>query len=194
MRKTLFVLMMVLPLASNAQIFFKLDAGLGGALTFGDLRSYGIMAHTEPKVFILPSLSAGLRFEGDALFGGSISDAEGSNLDVGVSSRGAVLLKGEYYFTDNKTRPFAGLGFGMYTVANTAASGTGGASIEAGNHFGVAPEIGITFGNFRLSAMYHILTGDNLVEISAGSPSEISMNYLVIQLGFKIFSVGENKR
>ena len=49
------------------------------------------MAHLEPKVFILPNLSAGLRFEGDALFGGSISDAE-SDLEVGVSSRAAILL------------------------------------------------------------------------------------------------------
>jgi hypothetical protein len=192
MRKALFVLLLVIPLASNAQIFFKMDGGLGGAFTFGDLKSYGIMAHVEPKVFILPSLSAGLRFEGDALFGGSIPDAEATDLEVGVSSRAAVLLKGEYYFTDNKTRPFVGFGLGMYTIANTSGSGTGGASIAAGNHFGVAPEIGVTFGNFRLSAMYHILTGDNLVEVSAGSPSEISMSYLVIQLGFKIFSVGEN--
>jgi outer membrane protein X len=191
MKKALFVLSLVIPLASNAQLFFKLDAGLGGALTFGDLKSYGIMAHVEPKVFILHSLSAGMRFEGDALFGGSISDAE-TDLNVGVSSRGAILLKGEYYLSDNKTRPFLGLGLGMYTIANTAASGTGSASIEAGNHFGVAPEIGVTFGNFRLSTMYHILTGNNLVEMSAGAPAEISMNYLVIQIGFKIFSVGEN--
>jgi len=191
MKKALFVIALVIPLASNAQVFFKLDAGLGGALTFGDLKSYGIMAHVEPKVFILPSVSAGMRFEENALFGGSISDAE-TDLDVGISSRGAILLKGEYYLSDNKTRPFLGLGLGMYTIANTAASGTGSASIEAGNHFGVAPEIGVTFGNFRLSAMYHILTGNNLVEMSAGAPAEISMNYLVIQIGFKIFSVGEN--
>jgi len=190
MKKALFVLAMVIPLASNAQIFFKLDAGLGGAFTFGDLKSYGIMAHTEPKIFILPSLSAGMRFEGDALFGGSITDTE-SDLSVGISSRAAILLKGEYYFSENKTRPFVGCGFGMYTIANNSASGTGSASLEAGNHFGVAPEIGVTFGNFRLSAMYHILTGNNLVEMTVGDPQEISMNYLVIQMGFKIFSVGE---
>lgn len=189
MKRILFLLLVTTPLLSNAQVFFKMDAGIGGAFTFGDLKSYGIMAHLEPKVFILPNLSAGLRFEGDALFGGSISDAE-SDLEVGVSSRAAILLKGEYYFTDNHTRPFAGLGVGSYTIANTSASGDGGASIGAGNHFGVAPELGVTFGNFRLSAIYHILTGSNLVDISAGSPREISMNYLVLQLGFKIFTVG----
>jgi outer membrane protein X len=189
MRKTLFVVLLAIPLVSNAQIFFKMDAGLGGAFTFGELKSYGITAHVEPKVFILPSLSAGLRFEGDALFGGSVMDAE-TDLNVGVSSRAAVLLKGEYYFSDNKTRPFIGLGAGSYTIANTSASSEGGASIGAGNHFGVAPELGVTFGNFRLSAMYHIVTGSGLVNMSAGSPKEISMNYLVVQLGFKVFSIG----
>jgi hypothetical protein len=189
MRRILFLTLLAIPLVSNAQIYFKMDAGIGGAFTFGDLKSYGIMAHLEPKVFILPSLSAGLRFEGDALFGGTISEAE-SDLEVGVSSRAAIILKGEYYFTDNHTRPFAGLGIGSYTIANTSASGDGGASIGAGNHFGVAPELGVTFGNFRLSAIYHILTGSNLVDMSAGSPKEISMNYLVLQLGFKIFTVG----
>jgi outer membrane protein X len=189
MRKILFVLLLSVPLVSSAQIYFKMDAGLGGAFTFGDLKSYGIMAHAEPKVFILPSLSAGLRIEGDALFGGTITE-EASDLSVGVSSRAAILLKGEYYFTDNKTRPFLGLGVGSYTIANTSATGEGSASIGAGNHFGVAPELGVTFGNFRLSAMYHILTGSSLVDMSAGAPKEISMNYLVIQLGFKVFQVG----
>jgi hypothetical protein len=190
MRKLLFALLLVIPFTSGAQIYFKMDGGLGGALTFGDLKSYGIMAHVEPKVFILPSLSAGLRFEGDALFGGTVTE-NAEDLNVGVSSRAAILLKGEYYFTDNNTRPFVGFGLGRYTIANTSASGTGSASIQAGNHFGVAPELGVTFGNFRLSAMYHILTGSSLVEIGAGEPKEISMSYLVIQIGFKIFSVGD---
>lgn len=189
MRKAFIVLLLAVPLASNAQIFFKMDGGLGGAFTFGDIKSYGIMASVEPKVFILPSLSAGLRIEGDALFGGSISADTESDIEMGVSSRAAILLKGEYYFTDNNTRPFVGFGLGTYTIANTS-GGTSGASIAAGNHFGVAPELGVTFGNFRLSAIYHILTGSNLVEMSAGSPAEISMNYLVVQLGFKIFTIG----
>ena len=187
----MFVLLAMMPFAAHAEgIYFKLDAGLGGAFSFGDFKAYGIMAHTEPKVFILPNLSAGLRFEGDVLFGGKVSDIA-EDLDVGLSTRAAILLKGEYYLGHNNTKPFVGLAFGRYTVANASTSGTGGASIQAGNHFGVGPELGVTFGNFRLSAMYHILTGQNLVEISAGAPKEISMSYLVLQLGFKIFSVGD---
>jgi hypothetical protein len=189
MKKVLLFILLVAPLALNAQVSFKLDAGLGAGLTFGDLKSYGIMAHTEPKVFILPTLSAGLRFEGAALFGGTITD-QAEDLNVGLSTRAAILGKVEYYFIDQRIRPFVGLAAGRYTIANTTASGTGTASIQAGNHFGVGPEVGVTLNNFRISAMYHIVTGENLVEIDAGAPREISMNYLVIGIGFKIFSVG----
>ncbi len=191
MRKIMFALLVMIPLASGAQdIFFKMDAGLGGALTLGGLKSYGVSAFVEPKVFIIPSVSAGLRFEGDALFGGTVSD-QAEDLEVGLSTRAAILLKGEFYLGDNNTRPFVGLALGRYTIANTSASGTGSASIQAGNNFGLAPELGVAFGNFRLSAMYHIVTGNNLVTLSAGSTKEIAMNYLVIQIGWKIFSVGD---
>ncbi len=191
MKKFMLVLIASIPLVANAQgVYFKLDAGLGGALTFGDFKSYGIAAFTEPKVFIIPSVSAGLRLEGDVLFGGTISD-QAEDLNVGLSTRAVILLKGEFYVGQSNTRPFVGLGLGRYTIANTSASGTGSASISAGNHFGLAPEIGVTFGNFRLSGMYHIVTGENLVTLSTGGTKEVSLNYFVIQIGFKIFSVGE---
>ncbi len=191
MKRLSLLIIAILPLVSHAQgIYFKLDAGLGAALTFGDFRSYGISAFTEPKVFIIPGVSAGLRLEGDALFGGKVSD-QAEDLSVGLSTRAVILGKGEYYVGKSNTRPFVGFGMGMYTIANTSATGTGSASISAGRHFGLAPEIGVTFGNFRLSGMYHIVTGKNMVELSTGGTQEISMNYLVIQIGFKIFSVGD---
>jgi len=82
-----------------------------------------------------------------------------------------------------------GLGLGQYTVANTSASGSGGASISAGNHFGFAPELGIALGNFRISGVYHILTGEDLLTLSSGAVEEISMNYFVVQMAFKIFGI-----
>jgi hypothetical protein len=75
MRKLVIVMFMCIPGAMFAQgIGFRLDAGLGAALSFGELKSYGIAAFTEPKVTIGPSITAGVRFEGDALFGGTIAE------------------------------------------------------------------------------------------------------------------------
>jgi hypothetical protein len=193
MKKVLIILMVILPTAMLAQnIGFRLDAGLGGGLTFGELKSYGVVAFAEPKVTIGPSITAGIRFEGDALFGGSISE-EAEDLEVGMSTRAAMLLRGEYFIGTNNTRPFVGIGFGRYTIASTSASGTGAASIQAGNSFGVAPELGFAFGNFKLSAMYHFVGGSTLVDMGVGDPKEVSNNYLGILMSFRVFGVNDRE-
>jgi len=58
-----------------------------------------------------------------------------------------------------------------------------------GNNFGVAPELGIAFGNFKLSAMYHFVEGSTNVDLDVGDPTEISNNYLGILMSFRIFGV-----
>jgi hypothetical protein len=190
MKKSFLLLSMLCVSAlTYAQVSFKLDAGIHGGLSFGDLKMYGIGGSLEPKVFLTPKLSAGARFEGTALFGGNISTS-GEDVSASLSSTAAFLAKGEYYTSDEGTRPFFGFGLGYYTIGSNTAS-AGGASISAGNHFGLAPQIGVTFNNFRLSGIYHVITGKDLLTVSAGDFKEISRNYLVIELGFKIF--GSNK-
>jgi len=191
MKKLWILLLVLMPTLSIAQnVGFRLDAGLGAGLSFSGLKSYGIAAFTEPKVTIGPNITAGIRFEGDVLFGGKVMD-EAESLEVGMSTRAAILLRGEYFIGQNKTRPFVGLGLGRYTVANTSASGTGAASIVAGNNFGVAPELGFAFGNFKLSAMYHIVGGTTILAMEVGDPKEISNNYLGILMSFRIFGVND---
>ena len=193
MKKLMIVMLMCLPAAIFAQgIGFRLDAGLGGALSFGELKSYGIAAFTEPKVTIGPSITAGIRFEGDVLFGGNITD-DAEDLEVGMSTRAAILLRGEYFVGQSKVRPFVGLGLGRYTIANTSASGTGAASIQASNNFGAAPELGFAFGNFKLSAMYHIVGGKTLVSMEVGDPKEISNSYLGLLMSFRVFGISDRK-
>lgn len=178
---------LIVAISAEAQDkFIKVDTNIGAAMTFGELNSFGISAAAEPKFFINPQLAVGLRLEGAVLFAGSVSGDQ--EFDIGLSSRAAQLLKAEYYFGEDGTRPFAGLMTGRYVQANIGSSSQGEASITAGTFFGFAPEIGITFNNFRLSAIYHVVPGtDLLVGAGVGSPPEISRNYMVIQLGFKVF-------
>ncbi len=190
--KNLFLLLFLLSIGSVSyaqNINFKVDAGFHGGFTFGDIKTYGIGGSLEPKVFITPKISAGARMEGTALFGGNIDDS-GQDVSASVSARAAYIAKGEYYTRDQGTRPFFGFGLGYYTVASNTAS-TSGASISAGRHFGLSPQVGITFNNFRISGMYHALMGKDMVTMSSGDTKEISRNYLVIELGFKVF--GRNK-
>jgi len=54
-------------------------------------------------------------------------------------------------------------------------------------YYGFAPEAGVTFKNFRLSAIYHIIPGSDPLTVSTGNTQTVSRNYLVIQMGFKGF-------
>ena len=190
MKKLFFLLAMLFVSAFTfAQVNFKTDGGIHGGFSYCEVKMYGIGASLEPKLFLTPKISAGVRFEGTALFGGNI-DASGENVSASTSATAAFLAKGEYYTRDEGTRPFFGFGLGYYTIGSNSAS-TDGASISAGNHFGLAPQLGITFNNFRLSGIYHIVTGKDMLTVSAGDAMEISRNYLVVEMGFKIF--GSNK-
>ena len=184
----LFVCVLIFLSAYTQDKYLKVDAGIGAGLTLGDLKSYGISASTEPKFFFTPQIAVGLRLECTMLFGGNI-DAASSSFEIGISARAAQLVKGEYYFSEESTRPFVGLMTGRYVQANIGTSSAGDASIKEGSYFGFAPEIGITFNNFRLSAIYHIVPGTDLLTVTSGNPPEVSRNYLVIQLGFKVFQL-----
>ena len=192
MKKLLIPILMFIWVAGNAQgNYFKFDAGIGGAMTLSNFKAFGVSASTEPKWFFTETISAGLRIEGNVLFAGSI-ESTSEDFSVGLSSRTAYLVKGEYYFIPNKVRPFVGIGAGLYSVAAITASSTGDADVSASvNTYGFAPEVGVTFKNFRISALYHIVPGTDIYSSSSGVNTEISRNYLVIQLGFKIFEVGK---
>lgn len=194
-RLLLFAVVTMAGFALNAQGFFRTDASIGGALTLGKLKSYGISAGVEPKYFFNENISVGLRLEGDVLFGGSI-DAEGEDVTVGLSSRAANGLKGEYYLGSGNTKPFVGLMLGYYTQANigTAVKGeNSNVTASAVRTFGVGPELGVTFGNFRISGIYHFVPGKDLVTINTAvggvEQVEVSRSYLVITLGFKVFQI-----
>ena len=181
------ILLAAVGYTANAQDrSIKMDGSIGGAMTFGGVKSYGISAAVEPKYFFNKRISAGLRLEGDVLFGGKI-ETDAQNVDVQMTSRAAQLIKGEFYLTEGKTRPFIGLMGGRYTQANIGSSSSGSATIKAGVYFGYAPELGVTFNNFRISGIYHIVPGTDLVSVSSGSPIEVERNYFVLTMGFKIF-------
>ncbi len=190
----LFVLIASISFA-NAQEFnpyFKMDGTLGSAIAFGEFRAGGISVGMEPKVFIRKEWSVGMRISGDIMFGGSFKDGA-ENISVGLSARGAQTLKTEYYFGETTKRPFVGIGIGRHTMANISADSGGGASISAGNSFGFTPELGISLKNFRFSTIYNIITKKDIINLSAGDTKEISRNYVVFHIGFKVFSFGENQ-
>ncbi len=183
----LFTVLLSISYANAQDRFIRSDATIGSAFTTGTVSSYGISAGVEPKFFFNENVSLGLRFEGAVLFGGKIP-FESSDVSVQMSSRAATLLKGEYYLGSGNTKPFLGLMTGYYVTANSG-GGTSGASASGARNFGFAPELGITFGNFRISGMYHVVGGNYLVSVSSGETKKISNSYFVVTLGFKAFQI-----
>ena len=183
--------------AFSQDYFFRSDAGIGGAFTTGNLKSYGISASGEPKFFFNENISVGLRLEGDVLFGGSINGNSG-DVTIGLSSRAAFCGKGEYYFGGGNTKPFVGLSAGMYTQANIGSNvkdNNASVTASAVRAFGIGPEIGVTFGNFRISGIYNFVPGRDIVTIQTSTGGtenvEVSRSYFVIQLGFRAFGIND---
>ncbi len=156
---TLLLMMMMIALISFAQeeatgrIFkkFKTDVSLGYAIPQGSGTKGGVLFVIEPKYAVLDALSVGLRIEGAAL---ASIDVAGEKGDVRVLT--SYLATGDYYFSNNKFRPFAGAGAGMFTMASIDIKGTT-AAVPSASAFGFMARAGFELGHFRMGAEYNFL-------------------------------------
>ncbi|GHT18190.1 hypothetical protein AGMMS4956_21650 [Bacteroidia bacterium] len=137
---------------------------MGYAVPFADGYDAGLLFYLEPKYEVVPQIAVGLRWEG-ALFAGA---TEG----VSVSMSSGYYATGDYYFTNSRFRPFAGVGLGAYS--------TGSASVTINDQtikgdkettFGALIRAGFDVSHFRLSASYNLATTKEMfhfVSISLG--------------------------
>lgn len=158
-------LCLALPLTAAAEETPKLPFQSRGGVSFGFApgvpNAYGIGAVAEPSFAIFDQLRVGLRIEGLALVGVDLASSQSVFASLRVLATG--LGKVELDFMSGDIRPFVGVGAGAYTVV-ILSGGTGGAAALAGTGFGAMPQLGISFGGFRVAAQYHaILTGPGSV-------------------------------
>jgi len=174
----------------------RVDVTVFGAYAPSDATAWGFGAAVEPKYNVTDQLSVGLRFEGSGFITQDVSvDSGGSSVSVSQGARAvsAYLAKADFYFGTSATRPFVGLGLGLYKIGSASQSVTGGGSIvqsaAALDGFGFCPQLGVNFGGFRMAATYHVVTGGDLVvatqAIGAPSPTEVklSKNFLAFEIG-----------
>lgn len=137
----------------------------------------GMGAVVEPMFRATEQLSVGLRVDATALFAVGVSDASAS---VGIGIPVATLLKGEYAFAPAGTGPFVGLATGSYLLTSLGGSGGSGsaaAGFGVGRFFGLAPQLGLDLGGFRIAAAYHLIF----------TPENASGSYGALELSWKIF-------
>src|SRR4051812_31757110 len=196
MKKVIYVLALSLLITSigYAQDYkkFKVGVGLGYAAASGNGAGGGVIFTIEPAYRIQDNLSIGLRWEAAAITRGYSQSFTGASLDV--AGIGSYTVNGQYYFGTGDFRPFAGLGLGIYSLAEVKvdASASGGPSntsaAAAESKFGFYPRVGFDFHHFSMSADYNIVPSTK----PAVGTGEFKNSYFGICLGF-FFGGGKTK-
>lgn len=137
---------------------FKVDVSLGYATpvqSTGVGKKGGLLIAIEPKYNVMDQLAVGFRMEGAAMVRLNEEGEEG-NAKINYS----FLATGDYYFSNNKFRPFGGLGAGIYTFGSTNLDeNTDGENIKipTTSKFGVLARAGFEYGHLRVGVEYNIL-------------------------------------
>jgi hypothetical protein len=176
----------------------RIDAGVTGSYTPAYGRG-GFGGVLEAKLNVHDQIAVGLRFDGQVMFGGTISpDGEDVSISLGVVA--SSLLKGEYFVGTGTVRPVVGLGVGLYDiVSQDVTTNSSSTTIEqvAGRFFGVGPSLGLDLGRLRLAATYNMILGADIeVRQNAGMPNEVrttyAQSYLAVEMSFR-FSGGKKR-
>ena len=139
--------------AANAQtgerIFkkFKVDLSIGYAIpeaSIGADAIVGVVVAIEPKYSVIDQISVGLRMEA-ALMAGIDKDRKKG----GLTASGSYLVTGDYYFSNNKLRPFAGLGAGVFTNSDGIS--------DVNSKFGLMTRAGIEYSHLCLGFEYNFV-------------------------------------
>jgi outer membrane protein X len=178
MKKILFTAVLIcgLALTMQAQEFkpFRFDAGVGYGLPFSDGLDGGVQFYLEPKYEIVDKIAVGLRWEG-SLFAGA--DINGQSVDVKLSS--AYLVTGDYYLTNNKFRPFVGIGLGIYSIGGVSVGDNAVDAVDAKSNFGGLIRAGFDVSHFRLTLSYNYGGKTKSIELK-----DETFHYLGVTVGF----------
>lgn len=152
---------------TDARIFkkFKVDVSLGYASpqeSGGAGTKAGVLFVVEPKYALMDELSVGVRMEG-AVMANVAKDGESGNAKANYS----YLATGDYYFSNNKFRPFVGVGTGIYTFASVDFSDESTLdNIPVSSKFGFMARGGFEYGHLRLGLEYNFV-GDKMGYLGA---------------------------
>jgi len=166
---TVLLLIVVTAAAAVAQEFkaFRVGVGLGYAAASGKGAKGGVLFALEPGYRVSDQILANLRMEG-AVIGRGYANETSASIDV--AAIGSYTLNGQYYFNNNNFRPFAGLGFGIYSLAAVSASadvnGNVNQGVAAGSKIGFYPRVGFDAGHFTLSLDYNLVPETNGIKNS----------------------------
>jgi outer membrane protein X len=148
---------------TDSRVFkkFKVDVSLGYATpqeSTGSGTKAGVLFVVEPKYAVIDELSVGLRMEGAAMANVSKDGESGS-----AKANFSYLATGDYYFSNNKFRPFVGVGTGIFTFASVdlGDDDTDLENLPTSSKFGFMTRAGFEYGHLRLGVEYNFV-GDKM--------------------------------
>jgi hypothetical protein len=177
MRKFVILLLVLICHLCKAQPSpLKLAVGFGYAENrFGKGIGNGGLLFAEPAYQLSENLLIGLRIEAASMTRG-IFPSNSNRLSSTIS----FTLNGQHYFNDNYSRPFIGLGFGIYRMAPVM-SGTINErqNVGSGTSFGLYPRVGIDMGHLNLTLDYNFIPS---YDVPRGR--KVVNSYLALKAGF----------
>jgi len=148
---------------TNDRIFkkFKVDVSLGYAMpqeSGGSGTKAGALFVIEPKYAVMDELAVGLRMEGAVMANVDVNGEKGS-----AKANASYLATGDYYFSNNKFRPFGGVGAGIFKNARVDISSDNPSvdNIPVNSKLGFMARTGFEYGHLRLGVEYNFV-GDKM--------------------------------
>ncbi len=135
----------------------------------------------------MPQLSVGLRLEAAVTVAGVDVNSGSYNSTASAKAAASYLLTGDYYFSNNDLRPFAGAGVGLFKTAGVSISSTN-PNVATGSKFGGMVRGGIEYKHFRFGVEYNPV-GKTTVPASSSTANDgytIQNAYLGVKFGFCI--------
>lgn len=177
---------------------FRVGLGLGYASPGGEGAKGGVLLYLEPSYRVNDAIAVGLRLESAVVAKGVSVTGGGTSIstDAEVKANASYTVNGQYYFSNNSFRPFAGLGLGIYSLASASVSVSGSSSSSSvsasASEFGFYPRVGFDVGHFTMQIEYNIIPATTSeVTVSTGTGTSIlttesKNSYLGIKAGFFI--------
>jgi len=134
---------------------FKVDVSAGFALPLGGSGSKaGGLFAVEPKYAVSEAFALGLRMEAAAL--ARVTIINNVEYTGDVQGNASYLLTGDFYFSNENFRPFAGVGTGAYTIASSDINNVP-EIIPTDTKYGFMIRGGFETGHFRFGVEYNIV-------------------------------------
>ncbi|MBB6460027.1 outer membrane beta-barrel protein [Flammeovirga kamogawensis] len=139
---------------------FSIGFGLGGSFAsskFEDVKQKGAGVNGFLNFYynVNSKLSLGLEYNGATIV---IKPEDDMGINFEATGLSSFSAKGLYHFSENKVRPYAGIGLGLYNVSpGKIGSGENFIEFEKASSFGFAPEVGLKLGWFQIAALYHMI-------------------------------------